>query len=197
MGTLDVEFLLLAIRRPFNEKDIADSSLKRLGIGRILDHLASMLERGLIKPAGHSYAMTSKSAAYLWDQNIPVWLRILRLLDILPMPVHQMSLYLNEPAPQIQDALKVLRLGGLAMMYPVKKGEVVVQMHHITEEGKRRLDLPEDPNPVSADDIISAIIRDVSALEADQRTKEIIVSRLEALQKMLQTGAPYPESVPE
>lgn len=197
MGTLDVEFLMLAIRRPFNEKDIANSPLKRLGIGRILDHLASMLERGLIKPAGHSYAMTSKSAAYLWDQNAPVWLRILRLLDILPLPVHQMSLYLNEPAPQIQDALKVLRLGGLTMMYPVKKGEVVVQMYHITEEGKGRLEQPGDMDPISPDDIISAIIRDVSTLEADQRAKEIIISRLEALQKMLQAGAPYRESEPK
>lgn len=197
MGTLDVEFLSLAIHGPFDEKDIATSPLKRLDTGRILDHLASMLERGLIQQAEHSYTMTHKSGAYLWNPDTPVWLRVLRLLDILPLPVGQISLYLDEPAAKIQDTLKVLRIGGLAMMYPVKKDNDLVQMYHITDEGKGRMERPKDMGPISSDDIISAVIRDVSTLEVDQHTKDIILSRLETLQRVLQTGVPYHESEPK
>lgn len=197
MAVLDVEFLSLAIHGPFSEKDIANSSLKRLDTGRILDHLAWMLERGLIEQAGHRYAMTAESAAYLWDTDTPVWLRVLRLLDIIHLQAHQMSLYLGVQASPLQDALDVLRLGGLAIMYPIKKDNDIVRMYHITDEGRNRLDRPGVPNPVSANDIIDALIRDVSLLGVDKHTKESILSRLIAIQKLIKAGVICPESEPK
>ena len=50
LGTIDLEILDLAIKGngTFNENNLENSDLKRLGVGRILDELGSLKERKLI-----------------------------------------------------------------------------------------------------------------------------------------------------
>lgn len=50
LGTIDLEILNLAIKGngTFNEINLENSELKRLGVGRILDELASLKDRKLI-----------------------------------------------------------------------------------------------------------------------------------------------------
>ena len=50
LGTIDIEILNLAINQngTFNEHNLESSELKRLGVGRILDELASLKDRELI-----------------------------------------------------------------------------------------------------------------------------------------------------
>ena len=50
LGTIDSEILDLAIKEngTFNENNLENSVLKRLGVGRILDALASLKDRKLI-----------------------------------------------------------------------------------------------------------------------------------------------------
>ena len=50
LGTIDVEILNLAINQngTFDEHNLENSELKRLGVGRILDALALLKERELI-----------------------------------------------------------------------------------------------------------------------------------------------------
>ena len=47
LGTIDLEILDLAIEEngTFNENNLENSELKRLGVGKILDSLASLKER--------------------------------------------------------------------------------------------------------------------------------------------------------
>ena len=47
LGTVDLEILNLAIKEngTFNENNLENSELKKLGVGRILDALASLKDR--------------------------------------------------------------------------------------------------------------------------------------------------------
>jgi len=50
LGTIDVKILNLAINQngTFDEHNLENSDLKRLGVGRVLDALASLKDRELI-----------------------------------------------------------------------------------------------------------------------------------------------------
>ena len=54
LGTVDLEILDLAMKKngTFNENNLENSELKRLGVGRILDALASLKDRKLISLNG-------------------------------------------------------------------------------------------------------------------------------------------------
>jgi len=50
LGTIDLEILQLAMKEngTFNETNLENSELKRLGVGKLLDSLASLKDRKLI-----------------------------------------------------------------------------------------------------------------------------------------------------
>ena len=83
LGSVDLEIIHLGISKkgPFNETDLARSNLKHLGVGRMLDSLASLKDRKLLEmnPDG-SFAVTDLARHILWDKKIPTKVRILRLL---------------------------------------------------------------------------------------------------------------------
>lgn len=187
LGSVDVEFLALGVRGSFDETAIGNSNLSRLGTGRILDQLASLLDRDLLEMYGSCFRMTSKARLYLWDEHTPLWARILRLLEILPLPVDDLARYLDEKPDGVAAGLEELRKGGLVLMYPVKKKEGLVRMYHATEEGMARLARPLDDAvpPIPARDLVSEIIRDVASLDADRARKDAIASRLETLRDLL------------
>lgn len=188
LGSIDVEFLALGVRGSFDEAAIGNSGLSRLGTGRILDQLASLLDRDLLEMDGSRFRMTPKARLYLWDDHdTPLWARILRLLEVLPLPVDDLARYLDEKSDGVAVGLEELRKGGLVLMYPVKKKEGLVRMYHATEEGVARLARPLDDAvpPIPARDLVSEIIRDVASLDADRARKDAIASRLETLRDLL------------
>lgn len=187
LGSVDVEFLVLGVRGSFDESAIENSGLSRLGTGRTLDQLASLLERNLIEADGPRFRITSKARSYLWDDRTPLWACILRLLEIVPLPAIDICRYLYSDEDSVASGLEDLRKGGLVIMYPVKKGDDLVRVYQATEDGVRRLEMPLDDTvpPVSAEKLISEVIRDVASLDADQSKKDAIVSRLETLRDVL------------
>ena len=85
LGVIDLEILHLGIKwsGSFNEKDIEKSELKRLGVGRILDSLASLKDRKLIDlNSDGSFSITDLAKHTLCSEQIPTWVKILRLLEI-------------------------------------------------------------------------------------------------------------------
>ena len=85
LGTIDLEMLNLAIKEKgtFNENNLENSELKRHGVGKILDTLASLKDRKYISLNDDgSFSITELSREILWNSNIPTWARILRLLQI-------------------------------------------------------------------------------------------------------------------
>jgi len=74
LGLIDLQILHLGIKcnGNFNEKDIENSELKRLGVGRILDALASLKDRKLINlNSDGSFFITDLAKHALWDKQIP------------------------------------------------------------------------------------------------------------------------------
>ena len=85
LGTIDLEILNLAIKEngTFNENNLENSELKRLGVGRILDALASLKDRKFVLlNSDGSFSITDLAREILWSSNIPIWAKILRLLQI-------------------------------------------------------------------------------------------------------------------
>ena len=92
LGTIDLEILSLAMKEKgiFNETHLEKSSLKRLGVGRILDALASLKDRKFISlNSDGSFSITELAKSILWSIDIPIWARILRLLQIKSCSIDQ------------------------------------------------------------------------------------------------------------
>ena len=92
LGTIDLEVLQLAIKEngTFNENHLENSEIKRHGVGKILDTLASLKDRKFISlNSDGSFTITELAREILWSSNIPIWGRILRLLQVKSCSLNQ------------------------------------------------------------------------------------------------------------
>lgn len=174
---LDVEFLALGASGWFDEQSMAASELSRLGTGRMLDVLGSMLERGLLLRQDGGFVPSEEVRAYLWDCSTALRIRMLRLLEILPLDIPRIKSYLDED--QIEGELRSLQEQGLVQSYPVLQGGVPVPVFQSTQKSATLLGHKYD---AAAE--IAGIICDVSELEADPR-RDAILERLKGLAKHL------------
>jgi hypothetical protein len=76
LGTIDLEILHLAMNGngAFNENNLENSELKKQGVGKILDTLASLKDRKMISQnKDGSFSITNLAKEILWSQNVPTW----------------------------------------------------------------------------------------------------------------------------
>ena len=76
LGTIDLEVLTLAIKEKgtFNENNLENSELKRYGVGKILDTLASLKDRKFISlNSDGTFTITELAREILWNSKIPIW----------------------------------------------------------------------------------------------------------------------------
>ncbi len=109
LGLIDLEILHLGIKGNgrFDENDLENSELKKIGVGRILDQLASLKERKLIDMnSDGSFSITQMARHILWDNSIPLWVRILRILEIKSQPIEKISSFLATPVEQIENQIR-------------------------------------------------------------------------------------------
>ena len=79
LGTIDLEVLQLAVNQngTFNETHLENSKLKRHGVGKILDTLASLKDRKFISlNSDGSFSITPLAQEILWSDKIPIWARM-------------------------------------------------------------------------------------------------------------------------
>ena len=72
LGTIDLAMLNLAIKEngTFNENNLENSELKKHGVGKILDTLASLKDRKFISlNTDGSFSITPLAQEILWDNN--------------------------------------------------------------------------------------------------------------------------------
>ena len=70
LGTIDLEMLNLAIKEngTFNENNLENSELKKHGVGKILDTLASLKDRKFISlNTDGSFSITPLAREILWN----------------------------------------------------------------------------------------------------------------------------------
>jgi hypothetical protein len=135
---VDLKILFLGVSKGgnFDEKDIEKSDLKNLGVGRILDQLGSLKERNLIEiNKDGSFSITESAKHILWDKKIPLWARILRVLEIKSQNVETISSLLFVPQDKIKEEIEVLRKKHAVLMSPLRKETRLEKFYEILPEG--------------------------------------------------------------
>ena len=187
LGTVDLEILSLAMKEKgiFNEMHLEKSSLKRLGVGRILDALASLKDRKFISlNSDGSFSITELAKNILWSADIPIWARILRLLQIKSCSIDQVVEILSVSEEKIIEDIEHLRKNQLILMSPQRQEEKLIKIYEILPEGIERIDRTETEgftgNPklagvkleVETLDLVEKIIKDIQDCTMEQSEKE-------------------------
>ena len=199
IGTIDLEILYLGISHNgrFNENDIEDSDLKRLGVGKILDTLASLKEKNLINlNTDGSFQVTDLARSHLWDKKIPLWTRILRLLDVQSESVTKISEMLRESYTKVENELENLRKSQLVLMSPIRKEGNVIKSFEILQEGKEYLEkiktngIPEKilgspPAEIEILELLDDIIKEVNNSDMPKESQDKIISKINQIRNKL------------
>lgn len=146
LGTVDLEILSLAIKGKgtFNENNLENSELKRYGVGKILDTLASLKDRKFISlNSDGSFTITELAREILWSSNIPIWGRILRLLQIKSCNLNQIIEILAIDEDKIIHEIEQLRKNQLVLMSPQRQGDKLIKIYEILPEGIHKIDKTE------------------------------------------------------
>ncbi len=192
LSIVDLQILYLGIKGNgrFDEKDIDQSELKRLGVGRILDQLASLKDRKLIDlNADGSFSITSEARHILWDNQIPTWIKILRILEIKSQSIAKISSFLLLSEDLILNEIEDLRKRQLVLMSPFRNETGLVKMYEILPDGIEQIkkaqsegvqNKPEIKKPqIEIWSIIDETIDEVKKLEGiSEEKKDDIISNL-------------------
>ena len=138
LGAVELEIIQLGIAKKgrFDENDIEKSSLKRLGVGRTLDLLASLKDRKLVSLNGDgSFSVTDLARHILWDEKVPAGARILRLLEIRPGGADGISEVLGMQPETVFEEVEKLRRDRLVLMSPLRQEGKLVRVYEILPEG--------------------------------------------------------------
>ena len=200
LGTIDLEILDLAIKEngTFNENNLENSELKRLGIGKILDSLASLKDRKFLSlNKDGSFSITGIAKEILWSENIPTWAKILRLLQIKSSSIEQISNILRITENQYFDDLEKLRKNGFVLMSPQRIDEKIIKIYEIQPEGIEKIDKTDKEGfkNISFDESkpeieilskIDEIVLEIKDSEIEQSKKDSIIEKLTQLKNKLE-----------
>ena len=146
LGTIDLAMLNLAIKEngTFNENNLENSELKKHGVGKILDTLASLKDRKFISlNSDGSFSITPLAQEILWSDKIPIWARILRLLQIKSCNLKEIIDIIQESEEKSIAEIEKLRKNQLILMSPQRKEGKVIKIYEILPEGIDQIDKTE------------------------------------------------------
>ena len=200
LGTIDLEILQLAVNQngTFNETHLENSKLKRHGVGKILDTLASLKDRKFISMNDNgSFTITELAKEILWSSKIPIWAKILRLLQIKSCDLQQIIETINSSEEKIFNQLEQLRKNQLVLMSPQRQDEKLIKVYEILPEGIEVIDKTETQgfeninfgkNEPEGEIIgtIDEIINEIQKLSCSNNEKNNITKKLELLKNKLE-----------
>ena len=198
LSLTDLKFIHLGIARNgnFDEQDIANSELVKLGVGRILDQLASLKERNLVgMNKDGSFTITETARNTLWGPRIPVEIKILKILEISPQEIQNIASFLLISEEIIQKAIEELRKNHLVLMATIKNDLGIMKSYEILPEGLEYLEKAKSGENQFLFDvnserknikIIQNIIEEIKNLDTNStETKNKIISDLKELKRIL------------
>lgn len=201
LGFVDLEILFLGItgNGNFNENNIENSNLKRLGVGRILDSLASLKDKKLIDlNRDGSFSITNLAKYTLWDEKIPLWIRILRILEIKSFSSEEISNFLKKPEQKIFEEIERLRKNQLVLMSPQRIESKIIKIYEILPEGIEKLEIVEKEGfkkhklvetpklKIEIFSIVNQVINKINDSELTSEKKEEIISKLKKIKEKLE-----------
>ena len=200
LGTIDLEILDLAIKEKgvFNENNLESSELKRLGVGRILDALASLKDRKMISlNSDGSFSITNLAREILWSTNIPTWAKILRLLQIKSCSMEQITDILRTSQDKLITDIEKLRKSQFVLMSPQRQKDRLVKIYEILPEGIEEIDktetegfdntnFDESKSKVEILSLIDEVIKEINDSQIEQERKDNITGKLSKLKNKLE-----------
>ena len=191
LGTIDLEILELAINEngKFDENNLENSKLKRLGVGKILDSLASLKDRKYLELNDDgSFSITEIARDILWSKNIPTWAKILRLLQIKSCTLDQVCNILKSTKDEILENLEMLRKNQFVLMSPQRHEEKIIKMYDILPEGIEKIDRTGkegfeselgNPKPeIEITGMLEEITREIKDSQIEQTKKDSILEKI-------------------
>jgi DNA-binding MarR family transcriptional regulator len=200
LGTIDLEILHLAINEngTFNENNLENSELKRLGVGKLLDSLATLKDRKMISlNSDGSFSITELAREILWSNNIPTWARILRLLQIKSCNMDQIEDILKISKEELSQEIEKLRKNQFVLMSPQRMDERLIKIYEILPEGIEAIDKTETEGfentkfgeikpEVEILSIIDEIRKEIQDSQLEQTKKDSISEKLSKLKDKLE-----------
>ncbi len=191
LGTIDLEILELAINEngKFDENNLENSKLKRLGVGKILDSLASLKDRKYLELNDDgSFSITEIARDILWSKNVPTWAKILRLLQIKSCTLDQVCNILKSTKDEILENLEMLRKNQFVLMSPQRHEEKIIKMYDILPEGIEKIDRTGkegfeselgNPKPeIEITGMLEEITREIKDSQIEQTKKDSILEKI-------------------
>jgi len=200
LGTIDLEILQLAIKEngTFNETNLENSELKRLGVGKLLDSLASLKDRKLISlNTDGSFSITELAKEILWSDNIPIWAKILRLLQIKSCNMEQITDILRLSKAELLESIEKLRKSQFILMSPQRQEEKIIKVYEILPDGIEEIDKTDSEgfDKINFEELksgreilglIDEIVKEIQDSEMNQEEKETILVKLSKLKEKLE-----------
>lgn len=199
LGLNDLEILFLGIKNngPFNEKDIENSELKRLGVGRILDSLASLKDRKMLTLNNNgTFSITDLAKFTLWSEQIPIGVRILRLLEVKSFDIESISNFLRKTESELTEEIEKLRKKQLVLMSPLRQDSKLIKMYEILPEGIEEIKKIEELGYQSNEseekspkneivELINELIEEINGESEINNKKNHIILKLEKIKEKL------------
>ena len=200
LGTIDLEILHLAVNEngTFNENNLENSKLKRLGVGKILDSLATLKDRKMLSlNKDGSFSITELAREILWSENIPVWAKILRLLQIKSCSINQIEDILKISRNELVEDIEKLRKNQFVLMSPQRIEEKIIKVYEILPEGVEEIDKTESEgfNNVNFGEIkpeieilsiVDEVIKEIQNSQLEEIKKNTIIEKLSKLKSKLE-----------
>jgi|SaaInlStandDraft_5_1057022.scaffolds.fasta_scaffold04111_9 hypothetical protein len=200
LGTVDLEILELAINEngKFNENSLENSELKRLGVGKILDSLASLKDRKLLALNDDgSFSITDIAREILWSDSVPTWAKILRLLQIKSCTLGQICNILKSTKEENLESLEKLRKNQFVLMSPQRQEEKIIKVYDILPEGVEKIDKTEqegfgnqildNPKPeIEITSMLEEIIKEIKDSQMEQIKKDTILEKVSKIKDKLE-----------
>ena len=200
LGTIDLEILQLAINEngTFNENNLEKSKLKRFGVGKLLDSLASLKDRKLLLlNKNGSFSITDIAKEILWSKSIPIWARILRLLQIKSCSIEQITEIITISKNELYENLETLRKHQFVIMLPQRQEEKIIKVYEIQTEGIEKINSTEKEGFENIEfnesgknleilTSIDEIVNEIKKIETSQLEKEEIIKKLLKLKNNLE-----------
>jgi hypothetical protein len=200
LGTIDLEILHLAINEngTFNENNLENSKLKRLGVGKILDSLATLKDRKMLSlNKDGSFSITELAREILWSKNIPVWAKILRLLQIKSCSINQIEDILKISRNELVEDIEKLRKNQFVLMSPQRIEEKIIKVYEILPEGVEEIDKTESEgfnnvnfgeikSEIEILSIVDEVIKEIQESQLEEMKKNTIIKKLSKLKSKLE-----------
>jgi len=142
MDYLDLEILYQArkSKNGISPETVSKQDVFTPGIWELVDKFAVLQEKNLLTKNKEGLMMiTKKGIDTFWNVESPLWLNLLKLLQLKPFTAKDMVMYLGEPLPATQQALEMIRKKGFVIMSQLRKDDQLLQMYEILPEGVAQL----------------------------------------------------------